>query len=94
LSGRDNLVASVKVAAVAQIATVIVAVGAAQETINASGVNVGYNLQTGNNPNYVAAIKAAALAKANSLFAAEAARQAAIAVARDTLRATGDLGPV
>lgn len=65
---------------------------AAQETINAAGVNVGYNLQTGNFANLAAAVKTATQAKLAADFAVQQAQQATMAAARDALRATGDLG--
>ena len=63
-----------------------------QEAVNASGCNIGTTLQGGNSA-YVAAVKAANLAKLASDYAAEVARQASVAKARDTLRDSGDLGP-
>jgi hypothetical protein len=63
-----------------------------QEACNASGCNIGTTLQGGNSA-YVAAVKAANSAKLASDYAAEAARQASVAKARDTLRNSGDLGP-
>ena len=93
MTARDTYTSSVKSAAASQVVTVTSAETTRQESVNASGVNVGYNLQTGNYANYAAAVKAANIAKFNSLNAAEAAKQATVAVARDTLKATGDLAP-
>ena len=93
MSSRDTYTASVKSAAVTQIAAVVSAETARQETINASGCNVGYNLQTGNYANFAAAVKAATIAKTAAVTAAEQAKQAAIAGARDTLKSSGDLAP-
>lgn len=89
MSNRDTFNASQVTAASTKVATVAAAVTAAQETINASGCNVGYTLQTGNYANLLASLKAATIAKANTLFAAEHAKQVAINVARDTLRNGG-----
>jgi hypothetical protein len=94
MTSRSTYESTVKSAGQTQIATVVAAVGTAQTTADASNSVVGYNNATGNNGNLVAALKAAAIAKAAALFAAEQTRQATVAVARDTLRATGDVGPV
>jgi hypothetical protein len=64
-----------------------------QATVDASNSFVGYNLQTGNYANFVAAVNTANAAKLKALNDAEVAKQAAIAVARETLRnATGEYG--
>lgn len=94
MSLRDTYNSSVKSATVTKTATLLANETTKQETINASGVNVGYNLQTGTYSTFAAAVKAANQSKRDSDFAAEQARQAAHAVARDTLRATGDLAPL
>ena len=93
MSSRDTFTSSVKSAAATQVASVTAAQGAFQETINQSGCNVGYNLQTGTYATFAAAVKAANLARLVAVNAAEAARQGTIAVARDTLKATGDVAP-
>lgn len=93
MTARETYASSVKTAAQTKTATVSAAETAAQETINASGCNVGYNLQTGNYANLATATKNAIAAKLASVNAAEAAKQASIAVAKDTLRQSGDLGP-
>jgi hypothetical protein len=64
-----------------------------QTTINQSGCDVGYNLQNGNNAALVSATKSAAAAQWAARLAAEQAKQASIAVAKNTLTATGDVGP-
>ena len=64
-----------------------------QETVNASGCNLGYTLQSGNYSNFAAAVKSANSAKIASIDSAEKAKQASVAAARETLRGTGDLGP-
>lgn len=94
MSNRDTYGASVASAAAAKTATVATAVSAAQTTIDAALTVVGYTTQAGNYATLLAAVKAAAIAKANSLFAAEQTRQATIAVARDTLRNGGDVAAV
>lgn len=93
MTARSTYESTVKTAAQTKTASVSAAETSAQETINASGCNVGYNLQTGNNVNLIAAIKSAVAAKLASVNAAEAAKQAAIAVAKDTLRSNNDFGP-
>jgi hypothetical protein len=65
-----------------------------QTSIDASRSAVGYTLQFGNYANLKAATDAANKAKFAADFAAEQAKQAAIAVARDTLRDSGDKGPM
>jgi hypothetical protein len=94
MTARTTYAASVTAASAAQIAAVIATEMPFQETINAAGCNVGYSLQSGNYGNLAAAVKTANLAKLAALNAAEIAKQAAIAVARDTLRTTGDVGSV
>lgn len=94
MTARDTYNSTVATAAQTKAATLLSAEAAKQETINASGCNVGYNLQTGNYANFAAAIKSAINAKAASVAAAEATKQATIAAARDTLRNAGDVAPV
>lgn len=93
MTSRDTYNASVKSAATSKTVAVLAAETAQQETINASGCNVGYTLQTGNYANFAAAVKAANAAKIAALNAAETAKQMAIHAAKDTLRAAGDFGP-
>lgn len=92
-SNRDTYNSSVKSAGSAKPATLTTNQAVAQETINASGCNAGYNLQTGNYANFNTAMKNAIAAKRDADFAAEQTKQASIALARDTLRNTGDLAP-
>lgn len=89
MTARDTYQSSVKSAEGSKVATVSTAETTKQETINASGVNVGYNLQTGNYANLAAAVKSANTAKIATLNTAEHAKQVAINVARDTLRNAG-----
>lgn len=93
MTARSSYEASVKSAGQTAITTLIAAETTKQETIAASGTNVGYTHQSGNNANLLAAVKAAAQARWLATYNAEQAKQAALAVARDTLRATGDLAP-
>jgi hypothetical protein len=93
MTARETYNASVLIAATTKAATVAAAETTKQTLIDGSNSVVGYTTSAGNYGNLAAAIKAAALAKANSLFAAEQTKQAALAVARDVLRtAGGDAG--
>jgi hypothetical protein len=92
MTARTTFETTVKSASQTQIATVAAAEMTRQETINASGCNVGYTTSAGNYGNLKAAVASANLAKAATLNAAEIAKQQTIMVARDTLRATGDVG--
>lgn len=94
MTARTTFETTVKSAAQTQISAVIAAEMPRQETVNQSGCNVAYSLQTGNYANFAAAVKAANATKFAALTAAEVAKQAALMVARDTLRATGDVGSV
>ncbi|MFZ0767034.1 hypothetical protein [Bradyrhizobium sp.] len=94
MTARTTYAATVLSASQAQIATAIAAETTRQETINQSGCNVGYNTTSGNYGAFSAAVKAANLAKLAALNAAEVAKQAAVMVARDTLKSTGDVGAV
>jgi hypothetical protein len=94
MTARDTYNASVVSASKMQVTTLSTAQTSFQETINASGCNAGYTLQGGNYGNLAAAVKAANAARLAAVTNAETARQAAVAAARDTLKATGDLGPV
>jgi hypothetical protein len=94
MTARDTYTASVKAAASVQAASLVANEGAKQTTIDASKSVVGYTLQTGNMANLQASVTAANKAKFAADFAAEQTKQAAIAAARETLRATGDLAPV
>jgi hypothetical protein len=94
MTARSTYQAAVASACQAQQVTLAAAETVRQETINVSGCNVGYNTINGNYANFAAAVKAANLAKFASIVAAEQAKQAALMVARDALRASGDLGPV
>lgn len=95
MSARDTYNASVASAASVQAASVAAAQTAAETTIDGSLSAVGYNLNSGATAyaTLAAAIKASIIAKRNALQAAEMAKQASIAAAKDTLRTTGDTGP-
>jgi hypothetical protein len=92
MGARDTHNATVATATKTLVTTLTLNESVRQEACNASGCNIGTTLQGGNFA-YVAAVKAANLAKLASDYAAEAARQASLAKARDTLRDSGDLGP-
>jgi hypothetical protein len=96
MTARTVYEAAVKSAATAKTATLIANETTKQETINASGVNVGYYPGKGGSGEaaFQAAVKTANQAKWDADFAAEQAKQAAHMVARDTLRAAGDLAPL
>jgi hypothetical protein len=93
MTARDTYQASVQSAVTKQIASINSAHTVFQETVNASGVNVGYTLQSGNYGNFAAAVKNANTARIAALQAAEHAKQVAINAARDTLKNSGDNGP-
>lgn len=93
MTARDTYIASVKTAAVTKAATDATNIMTAQVTIDASNTVVGYNLQTGNNANLLAAQRTAIAQLAINRAAAEQAKQAAITVARDVLKNTGDTAP-
>ena len=63
MTARATYTAAVQAAVAMQVATVAAAQTTFQETINQSGCNVGYNLQTGSNSAFVAAVKAANIGK-------------------------------
>ncbi len=94
MSARDTYISSVKSAETSKVATLVAADATKQETINANGCNVGYNLQTGNYANFASSVKNANIARWNTTFSVEQAKQASIAAARDTLRTGGDLAPL
>jgi hypothetical protein len=85
---RTQVAATVASAEATKTATLITNEQTKQASIEASRTVVGLVLQNGNAA-YVTAVKAANQAKFLSDQAAEVARQAAIAVARDLLRASG-----
>jgi hypothetical protein len=94
MSNRDTFNASVKTAAVAAQATGVTNAITQQTTISAKCADVGYNLQTGNYANLAAAVANANKAAVAAGLLAEMTKQMAIHAAKDTLRSTGDLGPV
>lgn len=93
MTSRDTYNASVVTAIVAKIASNAANATTAQETIAASGVNVGYTIQTGNFANLDSATRNANAAYAATRLKAEMVKQVAIQAAKDTLRATGDVHP-
>lgn len=97
MTARATYEGSVKTVGPVQAASIASAQTVLQETINASGCNASGGVIgtiTGSNSALVTAIKNANKAYFASLAAAEAAKQASLAAARETLRATGDTGPV
>jgi hypothetical protein len=94
MSNRDTFNASVKTAVVVKVATDLTNTVVQQTTINAKCADVGYNLQTGNYANLAAAVASANKAAVAAGLLAEMTKQMAIHAAKDTLRSTGDLGPV
>jgi hypothetical protein len=94
MAARDNYNTSCKNADITRVASEIANLNTYQETIAASGVNVGYNNATGNNVNLITATNNANKTLQANRAAAAAAKMASIDAARETLRATGDLGPL
>ena len=95
MTSRDTYTASVATAIVTKAATLFANLLTQQETINQSGCNVGYHPgSSSSSATYDAAVKLAVQVKRDADFAAEQTKQASIAAARDTLRATGDLAPL
>lgn len=92
-TARETYNASVVSASSAKVATVTTNQTAHQTAIDASLSVVGYTLQSGNYATLATTVaKANRDAVANRLAAAQA-EQAAQALARDTLRGTGDKAP-
>lgn len=94
MTARTTFETAVKSASQAQIAALTTAEMTRQATIDASNSVVGYNTISGNYGAFAAAVKAANAAKIAAVTAAEQARQATITAARDTLKTSGDVGPV
>jgi hypothetical protein len=90
MTARDTYNATIATATKTKVATELANAMTQQEAINQSGVNVGYNLQTGNYANLKSAVDAANKARLAADFAAEQAKQASHAKARDALRDAGD----
>jgi hypothetical protein len=94
MTARTTFEAAVQTASKTQLATVGAAETTRQVTVDAALSVVAYATQSGNYAALAAAVAVSNLAKSNATFAAEQAKQAARDLARDTLRATGDVGPV
>jgi hypothetical protein len=94
MTARDSYNSTCKSADTTRVASENVNQNTYQETISASGVNVGYNNATGNNVNLLTATKNANATLQANRTAAAAAKMASLDAARETLRATGDLGPL
>jgi hypothetical protein len=90
VSNRDTYNSSCKSADATQVATGLTHAISEQTTIDASKSVVGFTLQTGNMANLETATRNANALRLSNGLARERARQASIAAARDTLRATGD----
>jgi len=94
MTARDTYISSVQSAHATKTATLSANETTRQATIDAKLSVVGYTLQSGNNANLLAAVSSANQAKRDADYAAEQAKQASIAAARDTLRnAGGDSAP-
>jgi len=91
MTARETYSSSVASAETTKKATLDAIPGTFQETVNASGVNVGYNTINGNYTNF--AVKTANSTKIASIDSAERTKQASVQAARETLRGTGDTGP-
>lgn len=90
MSNRSTYEASVKAAGPTKLDSVQnVAQVTMQTTIDAVNSVIGYRSETGNNANLVSTTRAAAAARLEAYANAEKAKQASIALARDTLRTAG-----
>jgi hypothetical protein len=94
MSNRDTYNSSIATAETTKTNTLATAVTTFQETVNAKGCNVGYITSGGNYTNFATAVANANAALIASRDAAERAKQASFHAARETLRGTGDLGPL
>jgi hypothetical protein len=93
MTARTTFEASVKTATAAKVASDLADATLAQETINQSGVNVGYNLQTGSYSALKTAVDNARKTALSNGLLREQTKQAALMVARDLLRDSGDRAP-
>jgi hypothetical protein len=96
MTSRDTYNASLKSAAATKTVSLTANEIARQTAVDAQTSVVGYRpgVSLGSSSNLEAAVKTANQAKWDADFAAEQVKQAAHAVARDTLRAAGDLAPL
>jgi hypothetical protein len=94
MAARDVYNTSCKNADTTRVASESANQNTYQETISASGVNVGYNNATGNNVNLITATKNANATLQANRYAAAVAKMTALDAARETLRASGDLNPL
>jgi hypothetical protein len=92
MTARSTFSMTVAQAAAAEAATKLQAEMTRQTAIDAVLTVVGYTTQSGNNANLVSTTKSAGAAQLVTLEAAEATKQSTIAVAKDTLKNSGDLG--
>ena len=89
MTNRSTYEAAVVAAGPAKLAAVAAAITTHQTTIDAVNSVVGYNNINGNNALLTSTSKTAAAAKLEAYANAEKAKQAAVAIARDTLRTAG-----
>jgi hypothetical protein len=94
MSARTIFEAAVKNAVTSTIPTAVNNEMTRQEAINAAGCGSGYNLQTGNYANLLAAHVSAQKAKILADNQIEAQKQASLGAARDALRVASDFGPL
>lgn len=93
MGARDTYISSVKTAEITKAATNSANANAAQETINASGVNAGNPTGRGAGSALMTATANANAALAAARLLAEHNKQVSIQAAKDTLRSTGDVAP-
>lgn len=91
-SNQETMRTTIKAATTAKVNAVVAAANNYQSTISASGAQAGYIIGFPTNfATYDAAVKTADKNRAADLFAAEAARQAAVFIAKDLLRSQGEI---
>jgi len=94
MTARSSFDSSVVSANTTLVASNQSAANTAQETVNVTGVNANANPQRGASDAVMTATKNANIAYQVAKFNASQAHQAAVAVAKSTLRATGDVNPI
>jgi len=93
MTARTTYEGTVKATGPTQLASLAANETTRQVACDAQNSVVGLVLQNGNAA-YVTAVKNANIAKVANDLAAEVAKQSSRDAARETLRATGDVGPV
>ena len=93
-TAREDFIASVKAAEAVKVSTVTAAHAAHHASVDAQLSVIGHDPATGSNATLLTTTATANKAKLDALAAAEMAKQAAVSKAKDTLRATGDIGPM